>query len=217
MRAAERALAIDGVAEACRAQGLLWDPAWSAPLQALLAQVADGQTRVNLVGDPSPAGVAEHVLEALVLATAAQQQLGRAPLTVVDVGAGAGIVALTLASCWRGARVVAVEPRKLRAQFIAEAAQALDLGNLQTVAASLHSAHLTAEFELATARAVWPAPEWLPRAWPLLAAPGLAAVHGKGPPEALATLLRPLGRTVQVLAVPGPRGHAVALLRPPKG
>lgn len=217
MSAADRSQAIAAVADACQASGLLWDSAWSPPLQALLAQVADGQTRVNLVGDPSPAGVAEHVLEALVLATAAHRQLGRAPAAAVDVGAGAGIVALTLATCWSGTRVVAVEPRKLRAQFIADAAQALGLANLQTVAASLHSAHLAADFELATARAVWPAPEWLPRAWPLLTPRGVAAVHGKGPSEALAALLNPLGRVAQVLAVPGPRGHAVALLRPQKG
>ncbi len=217
MSASARSQAIALAAEACQASGFLWDSVWSQPLQALLAQVADGQTRVNLVGDPSPAGVSEHVLEALVLASAAHKQLGRAPAGVVDVGAGAGIVALTLATCWPSVRVVAVEPRKLRAQFIAEAAQALGLANLQTVAASLHSAHLAADFELATARAVWPAPEWLPRAWPLLTPRGVAAVHGKGPPEALAESLGPLGRVVQVLAVPGPRAHAVALLRPQKG
>ena len=54
----------------------------------------------------------------------------------------ATLVALTLAICFGEAQVVAVEPRKLRATFVAEAAAALQLGNLQTIAASLHSAAL---------------------------------------------------------------------------
>ncbi len=215
MSAAQEAIA--KLAETCEQHELAWESSWSAPLQRLLELVADGQARVNLVGDPSPAGVSEHVLEALVLVTATLRQLGQAPARLVDVGAGAGIAAMTLGICFPDCQVVAVEPRKLRAQFVAEAANSLQLKHLRTVPTTLFSAFLAAEFDLATARAVWPPAEWLPKGWPLLSAQGVAAVNGKGPPEALSALLQPLGRVVQALSVPGPREHAVALLRPLKG
>ena len=50
----------------------------------------------------------------------------------------------------------AVEPRKLRAQFVAEAANSLQLKHLRTVPTTLFSAFLAAEFDLATARAQLP-------------------------------------------------------------
>lgn len=199
----------------CAQAGLPFDAAWAGPLERLQAVLARVQVTTNLVGDPGPRALCEHVVEALAMAAATRAALGHAPARAVDVGAGAGLEALTLALCWPQAQVVAVEPRTKRAAFIALAAEAMPLRNVQVVQKNLASAGLRAEHGLATARAVWPAPEWLPRAAPLLAPGGVIGVHGKGPATALATSLALPGFAVAAVRdVPGGRGNAVAVLRP---
>lgn len=188
--------------------------AMSAQVVELFSLVAQGQTHSNLVGDASPHGVAEHAVEALTVVGAWLQLRGQLPTRIADVGAGAGLSALTLALALPTAHVVAIEPRKLRAQFIEQAAATLGLGNLRVVATSLHSAGLAADIELASARAVWAPPEWLHKAPLVLAPQGLAAVHGKGPGASLRDQLAEMGQVQAVAEVPGPRGNAIALVRP---
>ena len=202
----------------CAAHGLPWDPAWVGVLSTLAALVADAQTRTNLVGDASIAGVRAHVLEALTVAAVAQQGLGHTPRRVVDIGAGAGLEALTLAIVWPDARVVAVEPRKLRAAFIAETAERLGLRGVDVVAKSLFSANLKPVHELATARAVWPWPEWPEKGRPVLAPGGLVALHTHGPAVSVAERLdQPGWSLVGALDVPGPKNYAVAVVKPVVG
>lgn len=203
--------ALQALAEQAKSHGLPWQDSWLGILQRLSELLLLGQARTNLVGDASPAGLADHVLQALCVARLAQEA-GVAPACVVDVGAGAGLAALTYALVWPQARVVAVEPRRLRAEFIDQTAHSLGLLQVSAQKRSLHSAELPG-VDLAVARAVWPAAEWLPKAWPLLTPAGLAAVHGHGPAAELAQSLAGLGRVVGSLDVPGPRGHAVAVLR----
>ncbi len=199
----------------CTQAGLRCELAWREPLQRLADVLAAANLRTNLVGDASPAALLEHVAEALAVAAATEQALGHIPETTVDVGAGAGLEALTLALCWPGTRVLAVEPRALRHVFIREAADAMGLEHLQVIGKSLHAAALGPSFELATARAVWPAPQWLSRARQLLNSTGVVALHGQGPGPALAATLTQVGWQVAATReVPGPRHHAVAVLRP---
>lgn len=194
--------------KACADAGLT---AWVTELTAL---VAAAQVRTNLVGDASLAGVQAHVAEALTVAALALEVLGKIPQQVVDIGAGAGLEALTLAKLWPQARVVAVEPRKLRAAFIHETAGALGLGNVETVAKSLFSASLNAEFDVATARAVWPVPQWPDQARGVLRPGGLAMAHVHGPADTLAGRLDVPGwQLVGARDVPGDKGYAVAALR----
>jgi 16S rRNA G527 N7-methylase RsmG len=206
--------AFDSLVNVCVQADLRTDPAWRTPLRALAQVLAETNARTNLVGNATPAGLCEHVIEALALAAVTEAGLGRAPRTVVDVGAGAGLEALTLALCWPQARVVAVEPRALRHAFVRTAAAAMGLTYLEVVGKSLHGAALGPTFDLAVARAVWPPPEWLPRARMLLNPQGLVGLHGQGPAEAFAESLRHVAwTTVAARDVPGPRHHAVAVLR----
>jgi 16S rRNA (guanine527-N7)-methyltransferase len=207
--------AFEALREQCSAAGLRWDDAWRKPLHRLASLLAEQNARTNLVGDATPAGLCEHVVEALAMAAATETALARTPATVVDVGAGAGLEALALALCWPQARVMAVEPRALRHQFIQLAIDELGLANTVVVGKSLHGAALGPTFDLAIARAVWPAPAWLPRARALLSTRGVAGLHGTGPAATFAaTLAIADWRVVAARDVPGTRRHAVAVLQP---
>ncbi len=204
--------ALDALADGARQTGGPWQDDWRPGLRKLAELLAEFNARTNLVGDASPRGLAEHLAEAWAVAAATEAALGRAPETIVDVGAGAGLESIALALAFPHARVVAVEPRPLRSSFIALAAQAAGVGHLQVIGKSLHGAQLSAEFELATARAVWPPHEWVPRARDLVTPDGVVAVHGN---EQLVDRLAAHGwRTEAQRVVPGSRGHVVALVRP---
>jgi 16S rRNA (guanine527-N7)-methyltransferase len=155
-----------------------------------------------------------HVREALTTAAGTLDVLGRAPNQLVDVGAGAGLEALVLAIAWPQARVLAIEPRKLRAAFIAEAAEALGLTHVRVIAKTLHSADLGRHFELATARAVWPFPEWPEKARSILTPQGVVAIHAHGPAATLGErLVAPGWQVRSARDVPGDRPYAVAIVQ----
>ena len=202
------------LAEVCAAANLPYRAEWLPTLQRLAALLAAGQARTNLVGDATESGLMGHVREALTTAAATLDVLGRAPAQVVDVGAGAGLEALTLAIVWPEARVLAIEPRKLRAAFIAETAEALGLAHVRVIAKTLHSADLGRHFELATARAVWPFPEWPEKARPILTPQGLAAVHAFGPATTLSERLVVPGWQIRATRdVPGDKPYAIAIFQ----
>ena len=202
--------ALEGV---CHTANLPYEAEWLPALDRLGALLAAGQSRTNLVGDASAAGLISHVLEALTVAAVAVRALGRAPRRAVDVGAGAGLAALTLALAWPTAQIVAIEPRKLRAAFTAETARALELRNLRVIAKTLHSAAWDEPFELATARAVWPLPDWPQRAGALLTADGVAVVHTLGPATTLPERLVVSGWRLRAAGdVPGSKAYAVAAM-----
>jgi 16S rRNA G527 N7-methylase RsmG len=205
------------LAACARSSALPWQDDWRAVLESLQQLAAAGNARTNLVGDASPAGVSRHVVEALTVAAAVEQQLGRTPSSVVDVGAGAGLEAIVLAIAWPSAQVVAVEPRALRHEFIAATVAELGLRNLLVRGASLHGARLAPVFELATARAVWPPPEWLSRARGLLAPAGVVALHVKADFSAVPKGWRELGRRVvpeMTDSAPVARGNLIVLAEP---
>lgn len=207
-------VALDVLGQWCAQAALPFDADWGAAIAQLGRTLAEAAARTNLVGDARPAALCEHMAEALAVGAAAQEALGSAPGAVVDVGAGAGLEALTLALCWPSARVVAVEPRKLRADFIAVAARAAGLGNVQVIQRTVASCGLGATFDLATARAVWPGPQWLERSRALLAPGGLTAIHGSAPAADLARSAAIAGwQPAAWRDVPGPRAHAVAVFR----
>ena len=204
---------LDALASVCAANDLPYAAEWLPQLQKLAALLAAGQARVNLVGDPSEAGLLAHVRETLTVAAGTLDVLGKAPQSAVDVGAGAGLEALTLAIVWPQARIVAIEPRKLRAAFIAETAAALGLRNVTVIAKSLHSAD-AGRFQLASARAVWPFPEWPERARPNLAPAGVVAVHAFGPATTLSErLIAPSWTICSARDVPGEKPYAVAMVQ----
>lgn len=209
-------LALEQLAANCTSAALPWSQAWRAPLAILCDVVAAGAKSTNLVGDPSPSGVCAHVLEALTVAACAHD-VDFCPRRVADIGAGAGLAALTYALVWPQAQVFAVEPRRLRAEFICTAARACELTDRvvvvqQSLGAAIAAGDLAATIDLADARAVWPAAQWVERARPLVHAGGLIALHfraGDAATELAVARARPRSQH----AVPGPRDYRVALVR----
>lgn len=204
--------------------GVGWQPELERWLDALLALLQDGQAQTNLVGDASADGLASHLAEAWVLARLVESVLGGPPRRAADVGAGAGLQGLGWAQRWPDAQVALVEPRTKRAQFAAATAADLRLANVQVIQRSLSVAGLQGQLDFASARAVWPLPEWLPHGKALLRPGGVLGVHVRGPIADWQANWAELQRTTpalrgwQLLAsaeVPGPRRNVVAVLRPP--
>lgn len=203
--------------------GVEWQPSWQQWLDRLHALLVAGQAQTNLVGDASPAGLASHVVEALVVGQLAAQQLGRSPRRVADIGAGAGLQGLSWSLLWPDAELVLVEPRRKRAEFIAATAEALDMRKVTVVQRSLSVAGLERQLDFASARAVWPLAEWLPFGKPLLTDVGVLGAHVRGPLADWQVQWSDVQRQTPALQrfrllasaeVPGPRQNVVAILRP---
>lgn len=203
--------------------GVRWPAGLERWLDALLALLQAGQAQTNLVGDASAKGLASHVAEALVLAQLVETVRGHAPQRAADVGAGAGLQGLTWSQYWPEASIALVEPRSKRAQFAHQTASALGLARLQVIQRSLSVAGLQGQLDFASARAVWPLPDWLPNGRALLRPGGVLGAHVRGPLADWQTQWDALQRTEpalrgwQLLAsaeVPGPRRNVVAVMRP---
>jgi len=110
--------------------------------------------------------VERHFVDSLVLG----QWIGDA-ITIVDLGSGAGFPGIPLAIAYPERRIILVEPRRRRANFLREAKRVLALNNAQIVEARAEDGAESAKLLLADAvvcRAVWVdegvlpvAPVWL--------------------------------------------------------
>ncbi len=201
---------LDQLAATAIRERLPWREEWRLPIERLLSLLAKFATRTNLVGNPSPqAVVEEHIVEALVVAAVVEEVLSTAPDRVVDVGAGAGIETLILARCWPQARVVAVERRRRRAEFIEVAADAMGVGRrVEVIAEDLASSGLQSGFQVATSRATFEPDRWLSRARPLVTPGGVVIVHATSAVR-LANKAVAGGRLVAHRAVPTDTRHEV--------
>lgn len=203
--------------------GVRWPDGLEQWLDGLLGLLQAGQAQTNLVGDASADGLASHVAEALVLAQLVESVLGQTPQRAADVGAGAGLQGLAWSQFWPDAAITLVEPRSKRAQFVQQTATALGMNQVQVIQRSLSVAGLHGQLDFASARAVWPLPEWLSHGRALLRPGGVLGAHVRGPRADWLlhwdSLQRsePAARGWQLLAsaeVPGPRRNVVAALRP---
>ncbi len=170
--------AIDTLAALARDNALPWKDAWRAPIGQLLTWLGRFSARTNLVGDHRPeAVVQEHLLETLTVA-AAVERIGLEPSRIVDVGAGAGLEVLMLALWADDAQLVAVEPRRKRADFIELVADAMGVGRRITVVRSQVPEWRPEQlFDLATSRATFSPGQWRVHAAALVAAQGVIVVH----------------------------------------
>jgi 16S rRNA (guanine527-N7)-methyltransferase len=100
-----------------------------------------------------------HVADSLSIGLAAPDVL-TAPLTVADVGCGAGFPLLVLAWANPAMRIVGFESRRQKANFVVEEIAALGLTNAWAVAARSREAARTADhagiYDVVCARAVGP-------------------------------------------------------------
>lgn len=97
--------------------------------------------------------VERHLLDSLAISPWV-----RDAATIVDLGSGAGFPGVPLAIAHPDKRLILVEPRRRRANFLREVKRTLDLGNVQIVEARAEEGSRGAQLSLADAvvsRAVW--------------------------------------------------------------
>ena len=81
---------------------------------------------------------------------------GAEPVTVADVGSGAGLPGLVLAICRPDLQVTLVEPLLRRTTFLGEAVDALGLTNVEVLRDRAEAMHGRRTFDVVTSRAVAP-------------------------------------------------------------
>ncbi|MEO5971947.1 MAG: 16S rRNA (guanine(527)-N(7))-methyltransferase RsmG [Sphingomicrobium sp.] len=122
-----------------------------ASLELYVELLLDESQRQNLISASSAEAMWErHIADSAQLVRFAP----RADASWVDIGAGAGLPGLVIALLTTGTMTL-VEPRRLRAEFLARAADALGLGPRVTVACAKIE-KITGRFDVITARAVAP-------------------------------------------------------------
>jgi 16S rRNA (guanine527-N7)-methyltransferase len=145
-------------------------------LARLLEVLEQDPSAPTTLRDPATA-VDLHVADALV---ALDLERVRAARRIADLGSGAGVPGLVLAAALPDAGVALVEANGRKCRFLARAAEAMGLANVEVVHARAESwPEGLAGRDLVTARALAPLPVLVEYAAPLLAAGG-AFVAWKG-------------------------------------
>lgn len=118
-------------------------------LQRYVALLREEASRQNLVSR----GTMDHLWDRHILDSAQLLRFEPRPgVSWVDIGSGAGLPGMVLAILGRGP-VTLVEPRRLRADFLARTADALELGEHVTVLQG-KAESVGGRFDVITARAV---------------------------------------------------------------
>ena len=141
---------------ACGAVGLAVGPQQQALMYAHFQQVVETNRRFNLTRITSPADAAvKHYADSVSLLAAPWIDRVR-PMSLLDVGTGAGFPAVPLAIMCPAWEITAIDGTGKKARFTGEAAAALSLSNL--VARQARAAELASEyprgFDLIVMRAV---------------------------------------------------------------
>ena len=196
---------MDAVVEArlsagLRGLGLMLAPAQVAALGALLDELADWNTRVNLTAIRDPAeAVDKHLLDSLAVRPLLKG------LAVADVGSGAGFPGLPLAIADTDRRFTLVESTGKKATFLRHVVALLDLPNVEVVPLRAESYKPPRPFDSVIARALGPLEEFVRVAGHLAGRGGrLLAMKGKVPEDEIQAL--PAGwklLAVHPVAVPG--------------
>jgi 16S rRNA (guanine527-N7)-methyltransferase len=164
-----------------------------------------------------------HVLNAAALAWAfppADDARPERPLTVADIGSGAGLPGIPLALARPDLQITLVEPLLRRSTFLSEAITALDLGDqVEVVRARADALHSQRTFDVVTARAVAPLPRLLEWTLPLLEVGGqLVALKGESAERELAeaaTEMRVRGvadAAVVLVGIPGAQATVIRVV-----
>ena len=180
--------------------GLDLAPAQVGALTALLAELADWNTRVNLtaIDDPIEA-VDKHLLDSLAVKPHLKG------LAIADVGSGAGFPGLPLAIADPDRRFCLIESTGKKAGFLRHMVERLDLPNVEVLAVRAESYRPPAPFDSVIARALGSLSEFIRVAGHLAGNGGrLLAMKGKVPEAEIQAL--PKGWkvvAVHPVAVPG--------------
>jgi 16S rRNA (guanine527-N7)-methyltransferase len=168
--------------------------------------------QVNLTSIVSPEGILTlHMLDSLSVAP----HLGSAQ-RIIDVGTGGGFPGIPLAvACPRRAFTL-IDGTQKKIRFVAESAAALDIRNVQALAARAESYPGEKAFDAVVLRAVGSLAEVVHNAGSLLAPHGrLLAMKGRAPDDEVRELPRGWRAEVIRLRVPGldAERHLVAVSR----
>ena len=158
----------------------------------------------NLTAVLEPAQMlTHHLLDSLAAIPPLQRQTGGQPLSLLDVGSGAGLPGVVIAICCPEIRVDCVDTVAKKAAFVQQAAASLRLGNLRGLHARVES--LTGPYQVVASRAFASLADFTSWSRAALAEEGVwMALKGKLPTEEIAAL--PAGIAVfhvEQLVVPG--------------
>jgi 16S rRNA (guanine527-N7)-methyltransferase len=186
--------------ELARELGVALDAGMASKLLRLLDELEQWNRAFNLTGiDTRAAMVATHLLDSL----AASTEL--AGTRIADLGTGAGFPGLPLAIAHPELQFTLIDATAKKVRFVAHAARALGLANVEAVHARAESMRAVPPFDTVIARAVAPLAKLAVLARPL-SGPGtrLLALKGKRPTAELAAIPSDWElRGVRELKVPG--------------
>ena len=167
---------------------------------------------VNLTSIIAPEGILTlHMLDSLSVAP----HLGSAQ-RIIDVGTGGGFPGIPLAVACPRREFTLIDGTRKKIRFVAESAAALDIRNVQALAARAESYPGEKAFDAVVLRAVGSLAEVVHNAGRLLAPHGrLLAMKGRAPDDELRELPRGWRAEVIRLRVPGldAERHLVAVSR----
>lgn len=188
------------LAEGARALGVALEPAQTAALLRLGAELREWNARFNLTAITDPTEIVrKHLLDSL----AVQPLLCGS--RIADVGTGAGFPGLPLAVANAERRFTLFEATGKKARFVRHAVELLGLANVEVVHARAEAWRPAAPFDCVIARALGSLADFIRVAGQLCAPEGrLLAMKGRRPDAEIAEL--PAGwrlAAVHELRVPG--------------
>ena len=170
--------------------------------------------QVNLTSIVSPEGILTlHMLDSLSVAP----HLGAAQ-RIIDVGTGGGFPGIPLAVACPKRHFTLIDGTQKKIRFVEECVAALDIRNVQALAARAETYPDEKQFDVVVLRAVGALANVLHNAGRLLAPHGrLLAMKGRAPDDEIRALPRGWRAEVIRLRVPGldAERHLVALARQP--
>ncbi|HEV3312226.1 MAG TPA: 16S rRNA (guanine(527)-N(7))-methyltransferase RsmG [Chloroflexota bacterium] len=168
----------------CHQLGVSLSQAQLNLLAAYCALLLVRNQTLNLTALRDPYEVARrHFLDALTLMPAIQGEQAAVPLSVVDVGSGAGLPGMVLAIAQPEWRVTLVESNGKKAAFMQATAEKLHIGNVTVIAERAETvgrSDLRDHFDLAVARAVASTPVLVEYCAPLVRPRGQIALYKSG-------------------------------------
>jgi 16S rRNA (guanine527-N7)-methyltransferase len=198
--------------DGARELGVELDQSQLAILWRYGCMLRDRNEHVNLTSIVSPEGILTlHMLDSLTLAP----HLGEAQ-RIIDVGTGGGFPGIPLAVACPQRQFTLIDGTQKKIRFVAESAAALDIRNVQAVAARAENYPGEKQFDAVVLRAVGTLADVVHNAARLLAPDGrLLAMKGRAPDDEVRALPRGWRAEVIRLRVPGldVERHLVAISR----
>ena len=165
-------------------QGITLEPAQTAALLRLIAELREWNQRFNLTGITDPVDmIRKHLLDSLSV----QRYLhGK---RIADVGTGAGFPGLPLAVINPGREFALIEATGKKARFVRHAADAMELKNVDVIPARSEDWRGPAPYDIVLTRALGKLEEFVRVAGHLCAPRGrMLAMKGRRPDSEIAAL-----------------------------